>query len=172
MNWRPVWPNFRWLQFRLRTAFVVLTLLGIGLGWHVNRPRLVLEGMCPVTVWEEGIFVPGEPDLAVTFMGCRYWFAGPAEREAFLDQPWRYALVLRGHDVVVAARENRLVPGHHQHGLWYRGRCYLFRDEDSLQEFLATPEKFADFAREAEQREREPLAAGEERGLPVSGRVL
>ena len=53
-----------------------------------------------------------------------------------------------GYDSVRYVDRGELVPGQRRHGMWFRGKIYLFTDEESLNRFSATPEIYAQRAHE------------------------
>ena len=71
------------------------------------------------------------------------------EQRAFLQDPDRYSPVLAGRDVVRLIKHGEKSTGERRHGVTYRNRVYLFRDEYSLQEFRKAP---TFFSREALKR--------------------
>jgi len=113
-----------------------------------GNPRLGLDGCCPVTLVEQQKWIAGDRRWGANHRGRTYLFVGPEEQQRFLADPDRYAPVLSGYDVV-AAEAGRLVPGLREHGVFFDGHVYLFADEDSLLQFSARPEHFADRAWQA-----------------------
>lgn len=105
-----------------------------------------LDGFCPVTLSDEGRWLPGNPQWGVIHQGRTYYCAGPNERAKFLANPERYAPVFSGYDVVLASQKGILVPGKREHGAWYQGRVYLFASEETLLEFDRNPSRFASYA--------------------------
>jgi YHS domain-containing protein/thiol-disulfide isomerase/thioredoxin len=109
---------------------------------EANHPPLGLDGFCPVQLTDFGKWVPGIPQWGMIHEGRTYLFAGPAERAKFAANPDRYAPVLSGYDVVLAAERGVLVPGKREFGGWYRGRVYLFANEQTLRQFDQDPNRY------------------------------
>ncbi len=109
---------------------------------ETNHPPLGLEGFCPVQLTDFGRWVPGNPQWGMIHEGRTYLFAGPAERAKFAANPDRYAPVFSGYDVVLAAERGVLVPGKREFGGWYRGRVYLFANEQTLRQFDQDPNRY------------------------------
>jgi len=105
-------------------------------------PPLGLEGFCPVQLVERELWVPGDPRWGLIHEGRTYLFSGPAERARFDAAPDRYAPVLSGCDVVLAAEQQWMVPGRIEHGAWYNGRIYLFSTEETLRRFDQNPPRY------------------------------
>lgn len=136
----------RWFQFSLLSLFLAMTLVASVLGWYVNRPHLVLDGFCPVSLCESERWVRGDSRWTATFMKGRYYFVGWRERDLFAANPERYAALAGGLDVVAWKSEGKRQVGKRQHGMWYRGKIFLFIDEANLERFTQSPDVFLDFA--------------------------
>ena len=110
-------------------------------------PPLALDGYCPVTLaGRAGKFPqwqPGHPRWGAIHRGRLYLFVGPEQQQAFLREPDRYSPVLSGRDVVRLIKHGEKSIGERRHGVTYRNRIYLFRDEYSLQEFRKAPNFFS-----------------------------
>ena len=108
---------------------------------------LGLEGYCPVTlagrVGKFPQWQPGNPKWGAIHRGRLYLFVGAEEQQAFLREPDRYSPVLSGRDVVRLVKHSEKSIGERRHGVTYRNRVYLFRDEYSLQEFRKAPYFFS-----------------------------
>lgn len=109
----------------------------------VPRPAAPgLNGYCPVTLADKRAWVAGQSKWGVTHRGRTYLFAGPAEQQAFLASPDRYAPALAGDDPVVAIDAGRQVPGDLRLGLTYQSRLYLFSSRETLDAFVTAPEQY------------------------------
>lgn len=53
---------------------------------------LIAEGKCIVTLLDEGLEIPGLPELTIWHNGKRYLFASEEEQARFKEQPQRYAV--------------------------------------------------------------------------------
>lgn len=109
-----------------------------------GNPPLGLEGYCPVELAEKRRWVLGTHPWGVIHQGRTYMCAGPDEQKRFLEAPERYAPVIAGNDVVMSLERGQSVPGRREHGVFYRGRVYLFAEEGSLQAFSRDPRRYAD----------------------------
>lgn len=116
---------------------------------------LALGGYCPVTLHEKDKWLLGEPAHSMVHDGVRYNFASRESLETFKADPTRYAPVMNGRDVVIAIDESRLVPGVRQHGIWFRGRMFLFESEKTQERFMKTPEYYYEFACQQKQARSE-----------------
>jgi YHS domain-containing protein len=117
-----------------------------------NPPRPGLENYCPVTLVEQEQWVRGDPRWGVVHAGRVYLFAGPDQQQRFLQDFDHYAPVLSGHDPVLYVEQGMLHDGKRAHGIFYRGRVYLFADEQTLQRFWQQPERFAGAALAEQQQ--------------------
>ena len=112
-------------------------------------PSKGLDGFCPVTLCEKQQWVPGDRRWGLFHRGRTYLFAGPEELKRFNADPDRYAPVISGNDVVLAADQGRSVPGMREHGVFFGNRVFLFSSEESLEKFAKNPNNYANQALEA-----------------------
>jgi len=103
---------------------------------------LGLEGYCPVTVAERGVWVEGRAQWGVRHRGRTYLFAGPEQQQAFLYAPDRYAPALSGDDPVLAFDGGTSEPGRRAFGVTYQSRMYLFATPETRAQFAADPPRY------------------------------
>ncbi|MFM8735620.1 MAG: thioredoxin family protein [Pirellulales bacterium] len=103
---------------------------------------LGLEGYCPVTLAERGVWSEGRAQWGVRHRGRTYLFAGPEQQQAFLANPDRYAPALSGDDPVLAVDQGRSLPGRRTYGVTYQSRMYLFASPENRAAFTANPERY------------------------------
>ncbi len=108
-----------------------------------SGPPLALDGYCPVTLAEEEKWEKGNPAWGALHRGRTYLFNGQQQQQLFLADPDRYSPVLSGYDSTRYVDAGEPVPGLRQHGMWFRGKIYLFADEGSLDQFARNPEHYA-----------------------------
>lgn len=102
-----------------------------------------MDGFCPVTLQEQERWVKGDPRWGAVHRGCTYLFLSQQHQQRFLSDPDRYSPVLSGLDPARYVDRGELVPGLRAHGMWFRGKTYLFADEQSLDRFSQAPEFYA-----------------------------
>jgi YHS domain-containing protein/thioredoxin-related protein len=107
-----------------------------------------MDGFCPVTLSEQERWVKGDPRWGAVHRGCTYLFLSQQHQQRFLSDPDRYSPVLSGFDPAHYVDRGELVPGQRAHGMWFRGKTYLFADEQSLDRFAQAPEFYAQRAHE------------------------
>jgi YHS domain-containing protein len=112
-------------------------------------PNFGLDGFCPVSLCERQQWVPGDRRWGLSHRGRTYLFAGPEEMKRFNADPDRYAPVISGNDVVMAAEQGQFVRGLREHGVFFGRRVYLFSSEESLEKFAKNPKNYANQALEA-----------------------
>lgn len=105
------------------------------MGLPPGSPPLGLDGYCPVQLIENWNWVVGDRQWGAIHEGRTYLFAGPKERQMFLENPHKYAPVESGDDAVVLREQGVRVPGRRECGGVYDGRLYLFSCEDSYLKF-------------------------------------
>lgn len=108
---------------------------------HGSMP-LGLEGYCPVTIADRGMWVEGRAQWGVRHRGRTYLFAGPEQQQAFLTTPDRYAPALSGDDPVLAFDSGTAEPGRRAYGVTYQSRMYLFASPDTRAAFAADPARY------------------------------
>ncbi|MFM7244644.1 MAG: hypothetical protein ACKO40_10825 [Planctomycetaceae bacterium] len=108
---------------------------------HGSMP-LGLEGYCPVTLADRGVWTEGRAQWGVRHRGRTYLFAGPEQQQAFLAAPDRYAPALSGDDPVVVVDQRRSTPGRRAYGVTYQSRMYLFSSPETRAQFAANPERY------------------------------
>ncbi|MBX3412159.1 MAG: thioredoxin family protein [Pirellulales bacterium] len=104
-------------------------------GLPPGSPPLGLDGYCPVQLIENWTWVVGDRQWGAIHEGRTYLFAGPRERQLFLENPHKYAPVEAGDDAVVLREQGVRVPGRRECGGVYDGRLYLFSNEQSYAKF-------------------------------------
>jgi len=113
-----------------------------------NPLRTALEGYCPVQLQDNDRWVAGKPNLEMSYHGQIFHFSSDAARKRFEAAPEKYAPAQSGNDIVVAAEENRTVPGNVNHSAVWHGRLYLFSNSAALSTFEADPARYANRSRE------------------------
>lgn len=111
-----------------------------------------LEGYCPVTLAERGVWVEGRAQWGVRHRGRTYLFAGVEQQKAFLSDPDRYAPALSGDDPVMAFDAGKSTPGQRRYGVTYQSRTYLFSSTETRDAFAANPQRYTSGAVVAENR--------------------
>jgi len=111
-----------------------------------------LEGYCPVTLTEMGVWIEGRAQWGVRHRGRTYLFAGVEQQKAFLADPDRYAPALSGDDPVLAFDNGKSTPGQRRYGVTYQARTYLFTSPETRDAFAANPQRYTSGAMVAENR--------------------
>ena len=114
-----------------------------------GAPPLGFDGYCPVSMRNAWKWAPGNPQFGIVHLGRTYWFAGPEEQKQFWTDPARYAPALSGMDPVLAVDHKQQVPGKREHSIDYDGLFYMFASEATLQQFTASPQRYAANVRQA-----------------------
>ena len=105
-------------------------------------PPTALEGFCPVTLGRHEQWSAGNRRFATVYEGRTYVFAGASQRQAFLNEPSRYAPRCSGNDPVLIIEQNRQEPGSTDFCLTYDNRLYMFASEAMLRKFQANPGRY------------------------------
>jgi protein disulfide-isomerase len=109
---------------------------------------LALDGFCAVLLAEQEQWQRGDAAWGAIHRGRTYLFSSQEFQQRFLADPDRYSPVLSGLDPTRYVDTGEPVPGLRQHGMWFRGKIYLFADEASLLRFSQKPEYYAQRAHE------------------------
>jgi YHS domain-containing protein len=140
-------PRKRRLRFSVRSLLLLMALTAIVLPFVVEGPASkALDGYSPVTVVNEHRWVRGDPQFVERHEGVDYFFASAVERDAFVQDPAKFALAVDGFDVVLAMNTGEEQPGNRRYGFRYGGRTYIFSSRASADAFTAAPDKYAKFA--------------------------
>jgi len=107
-----------------------------------------LEGYCPVSIYDAGIWTLGNPRFRVAHEGRTYVMAGKTEQERFATNPAAYLPATGGDCIVNIVESNQTVPGSIHHAALYDGRLYLLAGENEKQTFSANPSKYVGADRE------------------------
>jgi YHS domain-containing protein/thioredoxin-related protein len=118
---------------------------------------LAIEGYCPVVLCKKEEWTPGNPAYYAMYRGQVYRFSGQEAMEEFLKTPLKFAPVAMGEDVVMMIDRNKKVCGLRKYGVWFGGRVYLFASKESLNNFIAKPEYYANIAQNYEAAFKSPL---------------
>lgn len=104
---------------------------------------VALDGYCPVCVIEMKKWLPGKPELQVTYDGKAYYFPGDEQKQMFLTDPAKYTPALGGDCTVCAVNMGQRMAGKVQFPMLYANRLFLFPNEAQRKMFLANPAKYA-----------------------------
>ncbi|MFO0919815.1 MAG: hypothetical protein U0872_16065 [Planctomycetaceae bacterium] len=102
-----------------------------------------LKGFCPVTLRDQRELADSVPDYVASHRGQKFYFATQAAQQKFEQHPERYAPAAYGADVVVLTRDQDVLEGTLDHAAWYRGRLYLFANQENHDIFVKQPERYA-----------------------------
>lgn len=101
-----------------------------------------LKGFCPVALRDDRELENALPEHHSTFKGRTFYFSTADAKAEFDEHPLQYTPISGGQDVVLLA-ENVKKEGSLDHAVWFKGRLYLFTSQKTLEQFVATPKKFA-----------------------------
>jgi YHS domain-containing protein len=115
---------------------------------------LALEGYCPVSLYEDNSWVPGDKKFGAIHRGRLYLFGSYNNQIKFLKEPDAYSPALAGYDVVTFAIDDSLCDGIRTFRVKYQGRFYFFADGKTKSEFEKSPDAFAEVAKLTEHSEQ------------------
>ena len=115
---------------------------------HEPKPipegKLAMEGYCPVSIREEGVWVRGSLSYPVEIGEKIYLLAGEAQQEKFQKKPEQYAPILNGDCIVTFADSKKRIAG----SVFYSKRSedntqlFLFLGAEEKRLFEADPQKY------------------------------
>jgi YHS domain-containing protein len=110
---------------------------------HERGSMKGLKGFCPVTLRDQRELIDAKPEFHSTFRGQKFHFAGSEAKLKFDEEPARYAPAAYGADVVALTRDKDVVEGTLDFAAWFKGRLYLFGNQETHDTFVANPSQFA-----------------------------
>ncbi len=102
----------------------------------------VMEGYCPVSIQEQGVWVRGNYQNLVKHDGRKYLVAGEEEKKMFLEDPEHYTPALGGDCIVTLTDSGKLVAGGVYNSLIVEGKLYLFAGPEEKLAFSADPTRY------------------------------
>jgi len=115
---------------------------------------LALEGFCPVVLYTEERWVPGNPAYSTMFQGHVFRFSSLEALITFAQSPANYIPVAMGEDIVLKVDRNRRVSGDRRFGAWFQGRVFLFSSQETFSTFELRPDFYAEIALKYETARR------------------
>ncbi|VAX38766.1 hypothetical protein MNBD_PLANCTO02-618 [hydrothermal vent metagenome] len=98
-----------------------------------------LKGFCIVTLRDKRQLVDAKEEFRSTYQGKAYIFSSKAAQKTFENNPGLYAPVKGGQDTISLASAEEAEEGSLDFAVWYKGRLYLFSNQDNLQIFVQNP---------------------------------
>ena len=129
-----------------------LTVKAIATG---KTDSVCLDGLCPVTILEEGSWTAGNPAVGCVHRGRTYLFQTTEKRDRFLANPDRWSPLFAGYDPVDFAKTGRLVDGQRTFGIFMTTaegqQVVLFSSAINQAEFKTSAGKFMEAIQQASQ---------------------
>ncbi len=111
--------------------------------------KLAMEGYCPVSIKEQGIWVRGKLNFPVELNNKIYLLAGEEQKEKFETDPKPYLPVLGGDCIVSLVEKDQRIAG----SVFYtkqskdKGQLYLFAGAREKRSFEANPTAYLEAAK-------------------------
>ncbi|QDT66151.1 hypothetical protein [Calycomorphotria hydatis] len=100
------------------------------------------QGFCPVELRDNRNLIDALPEFVSVYQARTYEFSSAAAKARFEANPERYAPINGGHDVVLTAAGELDTEGSLRNAVWYKDRLYMFRTNQTLNEFNQEPGRF------------------------------
>lgn len=107
-----------------------------------SRVEPVLDGFCPVVLWQQRRWIKGSPQFTSEFRGQLYHLSSKEALEAFEENPERYAPRFLGCDPIIVWETDRAVPGSTRFGAFYDDELYLFVSDENRKTFKKNPDRY------------------------------
>lgn len=101
------------------------------------------KGFCPVALRDSRQLVDVALVHRSTYEGQAYHFSSEEALFKFNSDPERYAPASRGIDVVDLKTSGESHIGRLDHAAWFKGRLYLFDNDENRKNFVASPADYA-----------------------------
>ncbi|MFV0442641.1 MAG: thioredoxin domain-containing protein [Planctomycetaceae bacterium] len=117
---------------------------GEGLATKISDPQAapMLDGYCPVTLWNSRKWIKGSSEFAVEFRGQVYHLSSAEAYDSFRQDPRRYTPRFLGCDPVVVWESDRAIRGLTKFAAFYDDELYLFSNADNRDRFKKEPDQF------------------------------
>ena len=102
----------------------------------------ILDGYCPVTLWNNRRWEKGSPQFKSEHRGQVYLMSSEAALKEFNEHPERFAPRFLGCDPVVVYESDRAVLGSTAFAAFYDDELFLFVDDINRQAFKRNPDNF------------------------------
>ncbi|MEW4530784.1 thioredoxin family protein [Maioricimonas sp. JC845] len=107
-----------------------------------SRTEPVLDGFCPVVLWEQRRWIKGSPQFKTEYRGQLYHLSSEESLEMFEENPERYAPRFLGCDPIIVWETDRAVPGSTRFGAFYDDELYLFISDENRKTFKQNPDRY------------------------------
>lgn len=107
-----------------------------------SRTEPVLDGFCPVVLWEQRRWIKGSPQFKTEYRGQLYHLSSEESLEMFEENPERYAPRFLGCDPIIVWETDRAVPGSTRFGAFYDDELYLFISDENRKTFKKNPDRY------------------------------
>jgi YHS domain-containing protein/thiol-disulfide isomerase/thioredoxin len=102
----------------------------------------MLDGYCPVTLWNSRKWIKGSSEFKTEFRGQLYYFSSAEAFDSFQQDPRRYTPRFLGCDPVLVWEADRAVRGTTKFAAFYDDELYLFTSAENRDRFKASPDNF------------------------------
>ena len=113
-----------------------------GSGPKTGTAPIGLEGYCPLCIVKIKQWVKGSSQYPFEYDGKTYLFPAADQKQAFMQDPAKYAPILGGDCIVAKVELGKRIPGSVQHAALHRGHLYLFANAQAKEKFRTSKEKY------------------------------
>lgn len=109
---------------------------------QIQKSIVMLEGYCPVTLWQSRRWEKGSTQFEAEYKGQKYQFANKEMLADFEQFPERYVPQFLGCDPIVVWETDRAITGDIKYGAFYDEQLYLFTTDENRKKFKSSPDQF------------------------------
>jgi YHS domain-containing protein/thiol-disulfide isomerase/thioredoxin len=102
----------------------------------------MIDGYCPVSLWETRKWVKGSSEFKSEFSGQIYQLSSAEAKKAFEENPRRFTPRFLGCDPVIVWESDRAVRGTTRFGAFYDDELYLFSTPENRDKFKLEPDRY------------------------------
>lgn len=102
----------------------------------------MIDGYCPVTLWENRKWIKGSTEFQSEFRGQIYHLSSAAAKATFEENPRRFTPRFLGCDPVIVWESDRAVRGTTRFGAFYDDELYLFSTIENRNKFKESPDRY------------------------------
>lgn len=102
----------------------------------------MLDGYCPVTLWQNRKWIKGSPEFTAEARGQIYHLSSAEALQTFQEDPRRFTPRFLGCDPVIVWESDRAVRGLSKYGAFYDDELYLFSTAENRDRFKQDPDRF------------------------------
>ncbi len=107
-----------------------------------EKAQPMLDGYCPVVLWQNRKWVKGSAEFVGEYRGQIYYLSSAEALQTFQADPRKYTPRFLGCDPVIVWESDRAVRGLSKYGAFYDDELYLFATAENRDRFKQDPDRY------------------------------